>query len=285
MTSAIGQDVPQTPRQALGEILENRKVAPVSWIMKIHAPDVAPFIEPGQFVNLRTTEGIEPLLRRPMSIHRVIRHGGTATGFCVLYDVIGPGTAALSRMKPTQRIDFLGPLGNAITVPADTPRAVLVAGGIGAGPIKIVAESLHDRGIRDVTVCYGARNADHCVPTDEVAPHGCRVLTCTDDGSVGRKGFVTELVRGLIDGGRLEPGDYVFACGPVPMFRSLQELLGPAGIACEAATEEYMGCGFGVCYGCNLKQKQPDGSVEYKLCCVDGCIFPLDTLILEDHHG
>ncbi len=284
MTSSTGQDVPTTPRQALGEILENRKVAPYSWIMKIHAPDVAPSIEAGQFVNLRTSDGIVPLLRRPMSIHRVIRHGGTATGFCVLYDVIGPGTEALSQMKPTKKIDFLGPLGNAITVPEGAKRAVLVAGGIGAGPIKIVAEDLQARGVRDVTVCYGARDADHCVPTDEVAPHGCRVLVCTDDGSVGRKGFVTDHVKDLIQGGRLTPGDYVFTCGPVPMFKALQAVLGPAGIACEAATEEYMGCGFGVCYGCNLRQRQPDGSIEYKLCCVDGCIFPLDTLLFEEAH-
>ena len=99
---------------------------------------------------------------------------------------------------------------------------------------------------------------------------------------VGRKGLVTEFVTALIEGGRLTPGDYVFACGPVAMFKALQKILGPAGIECEAATEEYMGCGFGVCFGCNLKQRQPDGSVEYKLCCVDGCIFPLDTLVYED---
>ena len=109
-----------------------------------------------------------------------------------------------------------------------------------------------------------------------------RVLVCTDDGSVGRKGFVTDFVHDLLRGGRLEPGDYVFTCGPVPMFRALQKILGDAGVDCEAATEEYMGCGFGVCFGCNLKQRQPDGSIEYKLCCVDGCLFPLDSLVFED---
>ena len=266
----------------LGEILENRRVAPSTWIMKIHAPELAPHIRAGQFVNLRTSSSLVPLLRRPMSIHRVIRHGGQATGFCVLYDVIGPGTEALSRMRATQRIDFVGPLGNHIQVPESARRAVLVAGGIGAGPVKIVAEELQAAGMRDITVCYGARDGDHCVPTDDLAPNGCRVLVCTDDGSVGRKGLVTEFVQALIQGGRLTPGDYVFTCGPVPMFKALQRLLSPAGIDCEAATEEYMGCGFGVCFGCNLKQRQPDGSVEYKLCCVDGCLFPLDTLVYED---
>jgi dihydroorotate dehydrogenase electron transfer subunit len=266
----------------LGEILENRRVAPFTWIMKIHAPEVAPYMRAGQFVNLRTSTSLVPLLRRPMSIHRVIQHGGNATGFCVLYDVIGPGTQALSQMRATQRIDFVGPLGNAINPAAGTTRAVLVAGGIGAGPIKIVAEELQAGGLRDITVCYGARDADHCVPTDDVAPNGCRVLVCTDDGSVGRKGLVTEFVEALIQGRRLTPGDYVFACGPVAMFKALQRILGPAGIECEAATEEYMGCGFGVCFGCNLQQRQPDGTVQYKLCCVDGCIFPLSTLVYED---
>jgi dihydroorotate dehydrogenase electron transfer subunit len=270
------------PIQIEGEVLENRQIAPVTWILKVHAPDLAPHIEAGQFVNLRTSRSLVPLLRRPMSVHRVIRHGGAATGFCVLYDVIGPGTRALRGYRPTERIDVIGPLGNSIHVPPGTRRAVLVAGGVGVGPVKIVAETLQERGIRDLTVCYGARDARHSVPVDEAAPHGCRVLVCTDDGSVGRKGLVTMFVKELLAGNRLSPGDYVFACGPTGLFVALQRLLGEHGVQCEAATEEYMGCGFGVCFGCPLRQRQPDGSVEYRLCCVDGCLFPLDSLVFEE---
>ncbi|MDA1195691.1 MAG: dihydroorotate dehydrogenase electron transfer subunit [Planctomycetota bacterium] len=264
-----------------GEILENRQVTPVTWIMKIHAPDAAPRMRAGQFVNLATSVDIVPLLRRPMSIHRVVQHMGVATGFCVLYDVIGPGTRNLHAMKKGQRIGFIGPLGNSITVPDGATRAVLIAGGVGVGPIKFVAEALLAMGMRHITVAYGSRDSDHCVPVKEVAPDGCRVLVCTDDGSVGRKGFVTEFVTDEITRGRLTPNDYVFTCGPVAMFRAVRDLLLPHGIPAEAATEEYMGCGFGVCFGCPLRQRQPDGSVEYKLCCVDGCLFPLDTLVFE----
>lgn len=263
------------------EVLENRKIAPLSWILKLHAPELAPAIRPGQFVNLHTSPSIVPLLRRPMSVHRVIRHGGVATGFCVLYDVVGPGTRHLSLLKPTQRVDVLGPLGNAIQPPRAAQRAVLIAGGVGVGPIKIVAEALQESGLRDITVCYGARNADHCVPVDEAAPHGCRVLVTTDDGSVGKKGRVTDSLRDLLVQGRLAQGDYLFACGPVPMFKAVRDLLAPLGIECEAATEEFMGCGFGVCNGCPLRQRQPDGSVAYRLCCTDGCIFPLSTLVFD----
>jgi dihydroorotate dehydrogenase electron transfer subunit len=264
-----------------GEILANRKIAPVTWIMQIHAPDLAPGMRAGQFVNLLTDPGIVPLLRRPMSIHKVVRHGGVATGFCVLYDVIGPGTRNLRAMKARDRIGFVGPLGNTLTVPDAARRAVLIAGGVGVGPIKIVAEELQARGMRDITVCYGSRDADHSVPVKEVAPDGCRVLVCTDDGSVGRKGLVTELVAQLIDGRRLTPGDYVFTCGPIPMFRAVRDLLGAHGIEAEAAAEEYMGCGFGVCFGCPLKQRLAGGEIVYKLCCVDGCLFPLHTLVFE----
>jgi dihydroorotate dehydrogenase electron transfer subunit len=281
MTASQGPEAPSATRQLLGEILENRAVAPRTWLMKIHAPDVAPSIRAGQFVNLKTTSTFYPLLRRPMSVHRVIEHAGTATGFCVLYDVIGPGTAALSQMKARERIDFVGPLGNSISPRPDTRRAILVAGGIGVGPIRIVAEELQAAGVRDVTICYGARDADHSVPDDVIAPHGCRVLVCTDDGSVGRKGLVTQFLDELIERGRLTPDDYVFACGPVPMFQAIQERLAPHDIPCEAAAEEYMGCGFGVCFGCVLSQRQPDGEVAYKLCCVDGCVFPLETLVFE----
>lgn len=264
------------------EVLENRRIAPASWILKLHAPGLAPAILPGQFVNLHTSPGIVPLLRRPMSVHRVIRHGGTATGFCVLYDVVGPGTRNLSLLKPTQRVDVLGPLGNSIRVPPGTRRATLVAGGVGVGPVKIVAEALQESGVRDVTVCYGTRDGDHAVPVDEAAPHGCRVLVTTDDGSAGKKGRVTDSLADLLATGRLAKGDYVFACGPVPMFRAVRDLLGPRGIECEAATEEFMGCGFGVCNGCPLRQRQPDGSVAYRLCCTDGCLFPLSTLVFAE---
>jgi dihydroorotate dehydrogenase electron transfer subunit len=149
------------------------------------------------------------------------------------------------------------------------------------GPIKIVAESLQERGVRDITVCYGSRDADHAVPIDEAAPHGCRVLVTTDDGSVGRKGRVTDSLRDILAQNRMAKGDYVFACGPVPMFKAVRDVLAPHGIECEAATEEFMGCGFGVCNGCPLRQRQEDGSIAYRLCCTDGCIFPLSTLVFE----
>jgi len=264
-----------------GVILENRKIGPVTYVMKIHAPEAAPRMHPGQFVNLETSKDLVPLLRRPMSIHKVVRHGGTATGFCVLYDVIGPGTRNLAAMKPSEKIGFVGPLGNTITIPPGTRRAVLVAGGIGVGPIWFVAEAVKAQGIRELAICYGARDEDHSIPTEDIAPGSSRLMLCTDDGSVGRKGYVTELVGDLIRQGRLTPGDYVFACGPHAMFKSLRDLLREHGIAAEAATEEYMGCGFGVCFGCPLYQKQDDGSVAFKLCCVDGCLFPLDSLVFE----
>ena len=281
MSDASARALLDPPACTEGEILENRRVAPFTWIMKVHAPEVAPRIRAGQFVNLQTTTSIVPLLRRPMSVHKVVRHAGAATGFCVLYDVVGPGTTALSQMRPGQRLAYVGPLGNTITVPDTAKRAVLVAGGIGAGPIKLVVEALQARGMRDITICYGARDGDHCVPVEDLAPHGCRVLVCTDDGSVGKQMRVTGYVEQLLETNRLSKGDYVFTCGPRPMFRALRDLLAPHGIEAEAATEEFMGCGFGVCNGCPLLQVQPDGRVAYKLCCLDGCIFPLSTLVFE----
>lgn len=265
-----------------GEVLENRWITPVTMVMKIHAPAVAPGMLPGQFVNLETTKGLVPMLRRPMSIHRVIKHQGIATGFCVLYDVIGPGTRNLSEMKQGHKISFVGPLGNTITVPETAKRAVIVAGGVGVGPVKFIAEELQARGMRDITVVYGARDADHSAPVSEAMPDGCRPLLSTDDGSVGRKGFVTSWLGELIKTKRLTPGDYVFTCGPHAMFRAVRDQLAEHRIAAEAATEEFMGCGFGVCFGCPLHQRQPDGSVAFKLCCVDGPLFALDTLVFED---
>jgi dihydroorotate dehydrogenase electron transfer subunit len=275
-------EAPEFPKRVVGEILENRPVARATYILKVHAPTMAHAIRPGQFVNIRTSEDIVPLLRRPMSVHRVIRDGDTATGWAILYDVVGPGTRNLAAMPKGRRLDFVGPLGNEITVPENANRAVLVAGGVGVGPIKIVAEELQRRGVRDVTVCYGARDFDHVVPNEDVAPHGCRLLVATDDGSVGRKGRVTTFVEELLAANRLTERTYVFACGPRPMFKALQDLLAPRGIPCEAATEEFMGCGFGVCFGCTLSVRDDSGKPVYRLCCVDGCIFPLDRLVFDE---
>src|SRR5207253_6254209 len=86
---------PEFPKQALGEILENRPVARATWILKVHAPTVAPAIRPGQFVNIRTSDSIVPLLRRPMSVHRTIRDGTVPTGWAILYDVVGAGPKTL----------------------------------------------------------------------------------------------------------------------------------------------------------------------------------------------
>ncbi len=276
------KEAPEFPKRVFGEILENRALTKATWIMKVHAPTMSPAIRPGQFVNIKTTDSLVPLLRRPMSVHRLIRDEDTPTGFAIVYDVIGPGTRALAAMHKGHRLDVVGPLGNEIAIPAGTARAVLVAGGVGVGPVKIVAEELQRHGVKDVTVCYGARDADHSIPNEEVAPHGCRLLVVTDDGSVGRKGRVTMLVEELIAAGRLTEKTYVFACGPRPMFRALQKVLSPHAIPCEAATEEFMGCGFGVCFGCTLKMFDAAGKVVYRLCCADGCIFPLERLVLED---
>lgn len=278
-------ETPEYPKAVLGEILENRAIARFTYVMKVHAPTVAPGILPGHFVNIRTSESLVPLLRRPMSVHRVIRDGETPTGFAILYDVVGPGTRALSAMTKGRRLDFIGPLGNGVTIPPGTKRAVLVAGGVGVGPVKIVAEALQRLGVRDITVCYGARDFDHVVPSEDVCPHGCRLLVATDDGSVGRRGRVTQFVDDLLAQGRLTKETYVFACGPNPMFTALQAALAPHGIACEAATEEFMGCGFGVCFGCTLRYREDDGQVGYRLCCVDGCVFPLDRLVFEGAHA
>jgi dihydroorotate dehydrogenase electron transfer subunit len=89
--------------------------------------------------------------------------------------------------------------------------------------------------------------------------------------------FVEELIAAQ----RINPQTYVFACGPTPMFRALQSLLSPHGLHAEAAAEEFMGCGFGVCFGCSLRVREADGAVKYRLCCVDGCVFPLERLVLE----
>ncbi|MGB2877092.1 MAG: dihydroorotate dehydrogenase electron transfer subunit, partial [Dehalococcoidales bacterium] len=233
------------------EVIENRRVLPghkhvhargimSSWLIWLQCPEIAREAMPGQFVMVRC--GPETTLPRPFSVHQA-----DGDRIALLYAVRedGRGTEWLSRQKSGVSVPIFGPLGNGFALPSTPQNLLLVAGGIGIAPLYFLAQ----RAVRNnykVTLLYGTVDQNRYPVAPEID-----AVAVTEDGSVGEKGFVTDLLPRFV-----EQADQVFACGPMPMYRDMfnrQRELKLEGRPVQVSLEVRMGCGVGVCYGCTVK--------------------------------
>ncbi|NLN16495.1 MAG: dihydroorotate dehydrogenase electron transfer subunit [Firmicutes bacterium] len=228
--------------------------------LTLSAPQVAADAQPGQFVHVRTVPPTswDPFLRRPLSIHDCSREEGI---IALLYEVVGRGTTLLSRLRPGDEVDLLGPLGRGFTLVPDR-RPVLVGGGLGLAPLLFLARRLREARQRPV-VLVGCRRGSDVVAIDDFAALDCKVEVATEDGSLGCKGMVTTLAEK-----HLECEDAVYACGPRPMLAAIAGLCRGAGALLQVSLEEKMGCGIGACLVCACPT--PKG---YARVCTDGPVF------------
>ena len=226
-----------------------------------------PSFEPGQFVMIEVPGG-EVFLRRPFGI------AGLSGGIAELcYKVVGRGTAALSRLPAGSGIRVLGPCGRGFRAPRGMKTAVLVAGGYGIGPLYGLASRLRESG-GDVHVYYGGRDKSHLLYIGELEKIGAKVFLATEDGSVGHRGFVTELLAsGIVD--LVAPA--LFACGPHGLLAAVAKLGLGLGIPTQVSTEAMMACGMGVCQGCVCKDRVGD----YVRTCREGPVFDAAELSWE----
>ncbi len=286
-------------------ILSNKEIGPGYFKMLLDTPGIARGAKPGQFMQVRCSDGFDPLLRRPFSIHRIPSSVSRIPKIEILYEVIGKGTEVLSKKRAGEFLDVLGPLGNGFTVsrtanhpstslgagerPLDFARGrrttILVAGGIGVAPLVFLAEELARRKI-DTAVLIGAKTKKLILCEKDFKKTGAEVYIATDDGGRGCKGFVSELFKKVLRFiPRLRSGQAIhessldlardrrittYACGPSPMLKCIASICEQEGLSCEVSLEERMACGFGVCLGCAVKVK---GEAGYKLVCKDGPVF------------
>jgi dihydroorotate dehydrogenase electron transfer subunit len=235
---------------------------PGTWLVWLDAPAIAGLARPGQFVMVRCGEGHDPLLRRPLSIHRVDNTGGVA----LLFEVVGRGTSWLSERAPGDLVDLIGPLGNGFSIDTDCRSILLVAGGIGIAPLAFLAQEAAGLG-RTATVLQGAQRASLLYPGSQL-PNGISIAKATEDGSEGRKGLVTNLF-----GEFAGQADQVFACGPASMYQSMAGLKVLQGRSVQISLEVMMACGIGACYGCTVKTRTGPKQV-----CQDGPVFDLSDI-------
>lgn len=265
--------MPQTtPLQSTVKILWNEKLAPSYFKMGLFSPELARSATPGQFVMVRVHDSIDPMLRRPFSIHNLIQQGGVIRGFEILYKVVGKGTKILSELRAGQSLSVLGPFGNGFTYPKDLKNVFLVAGGIGVAPLYFLAAGLTHIGqgtpVRCTLFCGGCRDCDILCKKGFQAL-GVNLQISTEDGSLGYKGFITSLLEKTLASG--EKPDIIYACGPKPMLKEASRIGTLYDIPCQFSLEAVMACGFGACLGCAIKGKVT-GS-KYPHVCTDGPIF------------
>lgn len=225
----------------------------------VYAPAVARHCLAGQFVILRVDEEGE---RVPFTICDYSREEGTVS---VLVQEVGYTTALLAGLSEGDALaDFVGPLGNPTDLSA-FKRILLVGGGIGSAVIYPQAKQLFSEGKPADTV-IGARNESLLVYEEEFARYSNRLEVVTDDGSKGRKGFVTDAIRALVESG--EHYDAVFAVGPLPMMKAVCALTAGFGIHTVVSMNSLMVDGTGMCGCCRLTV---GGEVKYA--CIDGPEF------------
>lgn len=261
-------------------ILKNEETIPGHRLMIVDAPGISAAAAPGQFLHLRCSDSTDPLLRRPVSIHRVERDKGLTH---MLYRVAGRGTTLLAGKMPGEYLDVMGPLGKGFTLPLPGERVAVVGGGIGAAPLFFLVEELIKECPPNNKVAFllGAASASQLPPAGVLHSPGLEVHTATDDGSAGYHGTVTALLESRINSGP-EGFDRIYACGPAPMLRSLVRMAGSLGIPGQVSLEERMGCGVGACLSCacKIKDRSADGFL-YKHACTDGPVFDMREVYYE----
>jgi ferredoxin/flavodoxin---NADP+ reductase len=238
-------------------VVAKSQLSPNVTRLVVEAPRIAEIKQPGQFVIVRLGPGAE---RIPLTIAAADPAAGTIS---LIIQSIGKSTTDLVELEPGDVItDIAGPLGRPTEL-LDAGHAVCVGGGVGTAVILPIALELARRGVR-VTSIIGGRSREWVILEEELRKAG-DVLVCTDDGSYGRHGFVTQALEDLLTAGGV---DEVFAVGPVPMMRAVSEMTRPFGVPTTVSLNAIMVDGTGMCGGCRVSI---DGETRYA--CVEGPEF------------
>lgn len=257
----------------------NRPISTAYLHLGLTVPAFPATFRAGEFVMVRPPWVGDPFLPRAFSIYRIARQGDSPAVVEILYKVLGKGTQHLARMEPSQEVEVLGPLGNAFTLPDDGARPVLVAGAIGVPPIAALAtqiaqfrirEPLGCSAFRNVEVFLGGKTSEDILCVKDFEQAGAGVHITTEDGSLGTKGLITDLLRPFLithHGSRFA----IYSCGPPGMLAAVARLAEECAISCQVSVEANMACGFGACMGCAIEVKADDKA--YKLVCKDGPVF------------
>ena len=252
------------------ELIKKEQIKSDIYKYSVKSDKMANQAKPGQFLEIRVTDSIEPFLRRPISIHNVKKDEGIIE---FIFQVKGKGTELLSERKEGELIDIIGPLGKGTFNTNGYEKIAIIGGGIGIFPLYELAKQAKESG-KNVNMYLGFRNKDFVILENEYKEVANNFTLATDDGSYGKNGFAINFLKDDIS---KNPVDCIYACGPLPMLKAVQALAKEKNIPCQLSLEERMGCGMGVCIGCAVKYKT-ETEDTFKRVCREGPVFDANTV-------
>jgi dihydroorotate dehydrogenase electron transfer subunit len=255
-------------KKELCKIISQEEIANDIFQLTVSADFVNEINAPGQFVHIKVGKGLDPLLRRPISISSVDKRNSQ---FTMIYRKEGKGTTLLAEKGPGMLLDILGPLGNGFPVNEVKPEetALLVGGGIGVPPLYELSKQLTSKGVKVIHV-LGFQTESAVFYEKEFLEYG-NTYIATVDGSYGKKGFVTDIIKEL-------EFDCLYTCGPTPMLKAIEKQYSHKKVF--LSLEERMGCGVGACFACVCKTSNELEDVSYKKVCSDGPVFRAGEVLI-----
>ncbi len=250
---------------AYHEVVEVRYPVSDSFIISFRSPVEIPRVLPGNFAELQIENTAGVFLRRPFSILDV-DYDSRIISFYI--KIVGKGTKKLGEAKRGDRVSLIYPLGNSFTLPEPGKKVLIVGGGSGIAPFVLLGRSLKENN-NDVTFLIGGRSKKDVLVSSLFSGFG-EVLTTTEDGSTGEKGFVTD--HSVFKSGDLA-FDKIYSCGPDAMMKAVGRIAKQNGIDCEVSLENMMACGFGVCLCCVTETIEGNKRV-----CKEGPVFNINYL-------
>ncbi|WP_428908715.1 dihydroorotate dehydrogenase electron transfer subunit [Niallia sp. Krafla_26] len=251
-------------------VVSQKQIAESIYELTLKGELVKQMNEPGQFVHIKVSNGVDPLLRRPISIAKIDKDNQQ---FTMIYRAEGHGTKILSTKMVGEQLDILGPLGHGFPINEieKDETALLVGGGIGVPPLYELSRQLVKKGVRVIHV-LGFQSESAVFYEREFTQLG-ETYIATVDGSYGVKGFVTDVIEE-----RQINFDTLYSCGPTPMLKALETNFADKKVF--LSLEERMGCGIGACFACVCHTVNQESGHTYKKVCSDGPVFRAGEVIL-----
>ena len=256
------------PVKLESKLIKKEQLKPDIFKFSLSAKEITDIAKPGQFIEIRVTDGIDPFLRRPISIYNMDKDNGILD---IIFRVQGRGTEILSKRKEGETIDIIGPLGYGTFQFEGYKNIAILGGGIGIFPLYELSKQASKNA--KIYSYLGFRNKEAVLLEKEFKNVSNKLVITTDDGSYSIHGFAIEELKKDLETQKV---DVIFACGPLPLLKAVQNLSKETNIPCQISLEEKMGCGLGVCLGCAVEVT----SGGYEHVCKQGPVFDNNKVII-----
>lgn len=255
------------PKQVFAKLVKKEKLLDGLYKFSLETKEIVDIAKPGNFIEIRINENLDPFLRRPISIYNIEKEKGIIE---IIFQVKGKGTELLSKKQEGDFIDIIGPLGNGVFKFETHKNIVVIGGGIGIFPLYELTKEAKELNL-NIDTYIGFRNKELVVLEKEFENTSNNLTITTDDGSYKNKGFAIDYLKENL---KTKKVDCIYTCGPLPMIKAVKALAEENNIECQISLEEKMGCGLGVCLGCAVKTaKSSKEDPQYVHVCKDGPVF------------